>query len=759
MGILCVSRHSSVIRPVILGVSLLATCMPIALARPLLIPPKHLVVPQCCEVFEVGEPNISSVAIDGDTVMASAQRSISTSERVNGVYIFQRAADGSWNFQAPLTEGSQFPESVLLNQDIAVVTSNGVSSRIYERGTTGWTQTGNIAFPEHVLRVEDGSVYSARARIFGDEGCLPPYQQWRKVNGAWQVVATIGHERCDRDSVEINNGRALVVIQPNDSSEPQPPAEIYRNVSGSWPLVENIPAPPQNPPFTNWFGPGATQNGSYAYIDIGYLYRNDGADNWPQIGRLVDPEQDLPNSPSRNAPPVLRGNNLLLTARERDFELPSHDIDVTYEWTTLRVYRPAPDGTARYFARLNPDNDIWMSASTEDGKRVVAAGPSNNGGFDPVGKLYVFEIPDSHTFPTRQQDNFQDGNSTGWTPTSGQFSVVRNGVTLVLRQSSLAGDSGAFLTSTDWTDQSIEADLRPLEFAGAGRWLGLVTRRTDAQNYYYVTFRSPNVVSLRRLRNGVVTQLGARGLPDPLVPGRSYRVRLESVGDQHAVFFEGEPMVTAKDSALTHGHPGVAGYRTRFDVDNVLVSGGTRYLMLMDTMEAFFQSGAIQRGTGTWEQINIDEEQDSFHFYMRQTATSGDARIFSRTLIPEQVVSARLRPLAYGTGSGSDPWIGVAARVVDQNNYLYMTLRRSNQLSLRKLVNGNIQVLATVPVNVVTNQWYDLRLEVIGKLIRGFVNGDLKFELNDSSLPATGSSGVLMYKTSADLWSYIFYQP
>ena len=186
---------------------------------------------------------------------------------------------------------------------------------------------------------------------------------------------------------------------------------------------------------------------------------------------------------------------------------------------------------------------------------------------------------------------------------------------------------------------------------------------------------------------------------------------------------------------------GSPGYRTRFDVDNVLVTGGTRYLMLMDTMEAFFQSGAMQRGTGTWQQITIDDEQDSFHFYFRQTATSGDARIFSRTPIPDQVVSARMRPLAYGATSGSqDPWIGVAARVVDANNYLYMTLRRSNQLSLRKLVNGYIQVLTTVPVNVAANQWYDLRLEVIGKLIRGYVNGDLKFELNDSSLPATGAA-------------------
>ena len=46
-----------------------------------------------------------------------------------------------------------------------------------------------------------------------------------------------------------------------------------------------------------------------------------------------------------------------------------------------------------------------------------------------------------------------------------------------MRQSSLAGEAGAHLTAIDWTDQSIEADMRPLEFAGAGRWFGLVTRR------------------------------------------------------------------------------------------------------------------------------------------------------------------------------------------------------------------------------------------------------------------------------------------
>jgi hypothetical protein len=97
--------------------------------------------------------------------------------------------------------------------------------------------------------------------------------------------------------------------------------------------------------------------------------------------------------------------------------------------------------------------------------------------------------------------------------------------------------------------------------------------------------------------------------------------------------------------------------------------------------------------------------------------------------------------------------------VTDENNYLYMTLRRSNPLSLRKVVNGAIQVLATAPVTLTAGRWYDLRLEVIGDTIRAFVDGDLEIETRDPTLPASGRSGVLMYHSSADLWSSVTCQP
>jgi hypothetical protein len=726
-------------------ISLLVLVLPLAaVARPLLIPPKHLQLPLPAEEGYPGQwgPEYADVAIDGDTVLASARRTVNTAgDSTIGVYIFQRAASGTWNYAGALVEGLGTPPRVLLSGTVATVTPTSAGFQLYERTSAGWSLSTTITGSGWPERVEDGSIITHPLGAPGSQ-CAPAYREFRKVAGTWQQVATIGNDRCGDTYPSFNDGRALLLNPQGGTTLP-----LYRRATGAWPQVASFPG----------LGLPAI-SASLAYFSRGDIYRNTGGDTWVAAGSFVQPEIDLGSVSS--SMPILRGANLLLQGGEGDYFLPSHDIDYNTFYETVRVYRPSTNGTASYFARLNPDFGLWGWSASEDGRRIAGIGATNNFGFEPASQLYVFEIPDSYTFTFLQQDNFESGNLSRWTPSAGQFAVAQNGSTRVLRQSSLAGNAGATLTAIDWRDQAIEADLRPLEFSGSGRWFGLVTRRTDASNYYYVTLRAPDIISLRRVQNGVVKELAWSHAPEPFVLGRSYRVRLESIGDQQAVFVEGLPRAWAKDTALTHGHPGVAGYRARFEADNVTVTGGTRLLTLQDSMETYYRSGAYQRGTGTWISISIDEEQDSFHSYLRQTNTTGDARVFSRTAITNQVVSARMQPQAWGSTTGTqDPWIGVAARVVDDRNYLYLSLRRSGQLSLRKVVNGAIQVIGTVPVPVSLQQWYDLRLEVIGNHIRGFVNGNVKFELDDSSIAGSGRSGVLMYKTSADLWAWTTYQP
>jgi hypothetical protein len=116
--------------------------------------------------------------------------------------------------------------------------------------------------------------------------------------------------------------------------------------------------------------------------------------------------------------------------------------------------------------------------------------------------------------------------------------------------------------------------------------------------------------------------------------------------------------------------------------------------------------------------------------------------------------------MSYGATTGAQvPWVGIAAHVVDERNYYYVTLRRSNELSLRRMVDGKVQVIATVPQAIVTGLWYDLRLEIVGTNIRAYVNGDLKISAKDPAMTGGGRNALLMYKAAADFVTVVAYQP
>jgi hypothetical protein len=721
-----------------------------AVARPLLIAPIRLSLPPTVPFAGFEAP-----VIDGDTVMVAALQS-GSGDRVHTVNIFERASNGTWNYAGILTEG--YVRSVGLDGNLAVVDGRD-DIRVFERGAQGWTQTATIdSGPQgydNPIGVDDGAIFMRHYRSSSTTGCVRADWVLRKVNGQWTEVATVGAPRCDDDRIhykaDINDGRVLIMNQRTDPASPQPPADVLVDTgAATWTRVAGL-----NPPSSKSWGSSATISNHWAAVGSSYLYRNNGGNDWVYHAQRLDPEIELYASSSYS---VIRGDSLVIQGFERDYELPFLVYEVPNEFRTLRVFRPRANGFFDYYAKLAVDFSVFDWSVSSDGRRVVATCGENN--YEtPVKTLMVFEIPESVSFAGTQQDNFESGNFARWTPTAGIFSVATNGATRVLRQSSLTGDAGAYLTAIDWRDQSIEADLRPLEYFGNDRWFGLVARRVDANNYYYVTFRAGGQISLRRVLNGVVTQLANNWAIPPFQPGRNYRVRLEAVGDQLAVSVDGIPRLYVKDTSFTHGHPGIAGYRTRFEADNVMVSSATRLLVRLDTTQEQVPSWAPPPPdlTGTW---TSEYDPDSNSFITRQSATTGNARWFSRVNIGNQVISARVRPMSYGTTTGSqDPWVGIAAHVVNEQNFHYLSLRRSGQVSLRRVVNGSVQVLACAPLNVSTGAWYDLRLEMIGKDIRAFVNGDLKLQVVDSSVTGGGRNALLMYKTAADAASYVAYQP
>src|SRR5688572_12863075 len=65
-------------------------------------------------------------------------------------------------------------------------------------------------------------------------------------------------------------------------------------------------------------------------------------------------------------------------------------------------------------------------------------------------------------------DDFNDGNSTGWTASGGTWSVTTDG-TPVLRQAGTSADARALAGTPSWTDYTVTARVKPTAFNGSNR--------------------------------------------------------------------------------------------------------------------------------------------------------------------------------------------------------------------------------------------------------------------------------------------------
>jgi hypothetical protein len=140
-----------------------------------------------------------------------------------------------------------------------------------------------------------------------------------------------------------------------------------------------------------------------------------------------------------------------------------------------------------------------------------------------------------------------------------------------VRQTAVGGDARAFVgVPTD--AQSVSARVRPTTFAGTGngeRWVGIMARYADSSNYYYLSVRSGNSVSLRKLTHGSVATLGSA--PLAVSVGTWYALRLDAVGNQIRAYVNGELVIEATDNTHARGSAGFVTYRAAADFDDLHV--------------------------------------------------------------------------------------------------------------------------------------------------------------------------------------------
>ena len=696
----------------------------------------------------------SDVALDGNEAVTTSSHSYLDDDGENYItitsaWLYSRSGT-TWTLVRKVGESDDNSIDDATNHN-PIAMKNGVLALafepmyILERENGDWVQKQIGAPPGQPFAqhepVRDVAIDGGRIFI-GDGSWGGTVYSKDSVTGNWMPRAhLLGDHSGDGDNsvggdVDISPNWAVVASAYNMDDLPAPATQVFQRTSTtSWPLQARLVPEPGHT-----FGGVAIRDDTLYISDFGQFgigaWRRNSSNEWYRADNLSTASDYAPEgwfgggSPGHSL--VKSGGYVFATRWNADRGA-----------AVVNVFRPDVNGFYRHVAILAAKGGHDLSGSISVSGRGVLVGGVNG--------TYYFELPESFTQPSLFQDTFASGNGTGWSSLPGsQFSVAQSGDTRVFRQASTAGEAGAVLNAYDWKNQSIQAEVKPTAVDGNDRWVGLVTRRTDASNYYYVTLRSSGIIQLKRMQGGVFATLDSASVPWTL--NRTYRLRLESVGTLHRVYVDGNLVLEAWDDALSHGRAALLSYRAAADYDNVIVSPFLTQTIYAATDGLVYDPPLpqpepwIYQGTGQWSWQSGGP--GDVHFNQASTADVARAVVGPDQIInTDQIVQARLRPLAFN--AAGNPWFGVMARYRDPNNYVYVSLRSSNTVTLRKLVNGSIVQLGSAVLTVRPNTWYNVRLEAVGSSLRTYVNGRLALEATDSQ-PIIGQVGVVTYRTAAD---------
>ena len=697
----------------------------------------------------------TDVAIDGDDAIATLERYFDPPEGGDprdiehdvAVHLFHRTA-GAW---VPVRQLAMEHHGAFGHFNSGLAMRNGIAALalnplyVFERRDGAWV-SAPLTGVDPDMPGDSITIDGTRILFGGSSG------QWTGTlyekdagTGIWGPTSTMvgdyrgGDIEFTGGPVDISGGRAVVMSPYNEEDPPlaSPSVEVYRDWGAPRRFlrqsdIRDSPSAPLGFEVAirgdEIFVAGTNASGTR-------VYRPAPSDAWEQFDKL----QPLDSHMGGGETTIIEKNHLFLMQRNWNAERDAYVIN---------VFRKNASEPYEHVATLVSSDGGSLGNFGMSSRRVIAS--------CGVEACY-FELPASLSQPAPIQHTFAGATPTGWSTSAGSaFSIVQRGISRVLRQADTANPAThtAVLDASNWTNQSVQADVRPLAFAGSESWHGLATRYRDAGNHYFAMVNSAGVASLNRAAGGVSTSLASA--PVAITLNRPYRLRLESIGTRHRVYVNGTPVLDADDSTLARGRAALLTHQSSAEFDNVVASPTPATILYAHD---FTSSGGPTdlwsfTGIGLWRSSVVSGSNRVFS----QSSVAGVARAVIGVPTDDQSVDVRARPTTFaGTGNG-DRWFGVMARYVDDSNYYYLSLRNTNDVSLRKLTNGAITVLGTYSLPVTLGTWYRLRIEAVGTQIRGYVNGILVAEASDSTL-ARGTAGPITNRAAVEFDDYRAIQP
>ena len=150
---------------------------------------------------------------------------------------------------------------------------------------------------------------------------------------------------------------------------------------------------------------------------------------------------------------------------------------------------------------------------------------------------------------------------------------------------------------------------------------------------------------------------------------------------------------------------------------------------------------------GTWGVVT-----DGSTKVYRQSNDVGDGRAWSASgPWTDQVITARVKPTAW---NGTDRLVAVVGRLQDATNYYFASLRSSDRIEIKKLVDGRSTTLASKTLPVSLNAWRTVRFAITGTDLRLYIDGVLQLSATDSTY-ASGRAGLATFYATANFDDFV----
>jgi pectate lyase len=165
--------------------------------------------------------------------------------------------------------------------------------------------------------------------------------------------------------------------------------------------------------------------------------------------------------------------------------------------------------------------------------------------------------------------DFESGKPADWSPSSGKWSVVTDG-SKVYYQSKTAGLALAVSGTSTWTDQNVQAAVKPVQFSNTSEYVGIAARVQDASNYYVLTLRDANKIEIRKVVKGKSTLLASKAFT--VKTGTAYTLRLRVNGSKLTGYVNGSQKLNVTDTTFTSGKVGLTTLNGSATFDQVAIT-------------------------------------------------------------------------------------------------------------------------------------------------------------------------------------------